>query len=112
METCARCGKQFDRDEAESEFISEYSLYSYDNFARPLCYECAEEIIEEEEIGEYYETCEKCGKYFDLFTEKMDFSNIVSSFCDDVDLTDMWDEILCAECAAEKLEEEIEQSHC
>lgn len=49
--------------------------------------------------GVYYETCEKCGKTFDVIVDKGDL------WRDDISLYDCWnDDILCADCARDYVE--------
>ena len=94
MAICEWCGKEFDPKEAEDYFNSEMGFLIYQNVRKCLCGECAVEAIEEEVDGVYYETCEKCGKVFDVFKDMGDLSR------DDISLFDCWvDDILCADCA-------------
>lgn len=106
METCDRCGKLFDEDEAESEFVIEYYDLSYQNLRGCFCGDCAKEIIEDKEDGIYFETCEQCGCEFDLFQEESKFDSMHSPY-NGTTLRDFWrDLIRCADCAMEKEEEE------
>lgn len=98
MGNCDKCGAEFDEYSAENDFDIEYgcSGFSYSSFRRCLCYDCASEVIEDEEDGEYFEECEECGKRFDYFRELSMFRNHV----DGIDLTDTWsNKLMCAECA-------------
>ncbi len=106
MAICDMCGKPFDREEAEFLFSGEYRTLDYSHFHRCLCGECAISVIEELIDGEYYETCEKCGKTFDLIQEKENFDNHFS-WENGTDLTDYWDDvgILCADCVVDMIEE-------
>ena len=104
MPICDMCGKEFDREEVEDSF--DYDMLSYSNFRRCLCLECANSVIEESIDGEYYETCEKCGKTFDLIQEMSKFDDNFSS-ANGTDLLDYWqDGIICADCALDKIDEE------
>jgi len=108
MAICEKCGKEFDESEAADEFDEEtmYSsvAVSYYAFDRCLCGECA---VQEYENGNYYETCECCGKRFNPEDEESDFQNQVSYKVSDADMFEFG--ILCADCAAEKLFESIEE---
>lgn len=102
MPKCERCGKKYNYDEEVEEF-DYYRSFSYDNFNIKVCAECAKEIIDAEEDGVYFETCECCGKEFDVFEEEYEFSSRTNGDS----LLDM-EEILCCECAMDKLEEDRE----
>ena len=100
MAVCEWCGAEFDRDDAETMFSIETSL-NYDNFRICLCGDCAVEAIEDQVDGVYFETCESCGKVFDLFEDSLAFSNQFPDY-NGTDLRDHWDEegkILCCDCA-------------
>lgn len=105
MPKCEWCGKRFDAEEAEDIFEEEYGgILSYHNFIKPLCGDCAVEIIRDEVEGFYYETCEECGKRFDYIEECGKYYNYSNG---DTDLTDCWDDqILCAECAINYMEDQ------
>lgn len=101
MPICEMCGKSFDLEEAEESFESDNWLLSYSNIKRCLCGECATNTIEDQADGVYYETCERCGKTFDLITAEGFFSSHFPWY-NGTDLRDYWDKkqlILCAECA-------------
>ena len=107
MDTCSRCGKEFDSYDARDFFESETFKLSYDNFNCCLCGDCAVEVIEDKEEGLYYESCEKCGKTFDLIRDESEYESHYSSY-NGTDLIDCWGEynqVLCAECALELDEE-------
>ena len=104
MPKCECCGKRFDVEDAEDIFLEEYRVLSYQNFIKPLCGECAIEIIQDEVEGFYYETCEKCGKRFDYIEECGNYYHYSNG---DTDLTDCWDDqILCAECAINYMDDQ------
>lgn len=106
METCDRCGKIFDEDEAETEFVSEYFDLSYQNFRGTFCADCAIQILEDKEDGYYFETCEQCGCTFDLILEESKFDDRHSWF-NGTSMRDFWKDLIrCADCAMEKEEEE------
>lgn len=100
MRICDNCGKEFDYDEEESEFICEYGLYNFEYFKRCLCADCAGEVIESEDIGEYYEFCEKCGRKFDYFADNY----AIYSFTDGERKLSDFEEILCEDCAFKEME--------
>lgn len=103
MKICHRCGEKFDWQETVNQFDIEYgcSGFSYDGFRRTICFDCAQEVFDDGETGEYFETCERCGKRFDYFEELMHWRDYVNG----TDLNDHWDEeILCAECASDDLD--------
>ena len=103
MAKCKICGKRFDKEEAEERFCIEFPIYDYNNFNTTLCGDCAIEVIEDLEDGYYYETCECCGKKFDLITEASAFETTH----DGTTLIDWWDEfgIVCYDCADDKVDE-------
>lgn len=101
MPKCEWCGKSFDLEDAELEFDSETGILSYSNIKKCLCGACAIEAIEMDVDGVYFETCEKCGKTFDLIIDKSNYSNHLS-WDNGTNIYDQWnDEILCADCAIE-----------
>ena len=112
MPICDACGKRFDSEEAENDFEIRFSNLRYSNLRRCLCGDCAQEVIDSLDDGEYYETCERCGKTFDLITEKGEFSSHFS-VASGTDLTDHWDDygIWCADCVIQKLEEDYEDNN-
>lgn len=52
---CHLCGTHFDKEEAEYTFEDEYGIYSYSNFIKPLCGNCAISVIRDEIEGFYFE---------------------------------------------------------
>lgn len=99
MRKCESCGKRFDPEDAEDYFIEETFLLSYDNLKKCLCGECAVKALEDKEDGIYYETCECCGKVFDLVFDEEEFASHFS-WCNGTSLRDYWDDkIRCADCA-------------
>ena len=106
MTVCEKCGKQFEEWDAETEFengVSSSFPVSYDQLGKCLCGDCA---IEEFENGNYYETCECCGKQFNPDSEQFGFSNQVSHKVIDADMYEFG--IHCADCAAIKLLDSLE----
>lgn len=104
MPKCEWCGTVFDLDEAESIFTSETYCLAYENITKCLCGNCAVQAIEDEVDGVYYETCEKCGKSFDLIEESAEFDRNFS-WENGTSLRDYWnDQIICCDCALSKIE--------
>lgn len=80
---------------------------NYDNLAIRLCLDCAINAIDDEVDGVYFETCEECGKRFDLIEEQSKFRYYPDDYGR---LRDYWDDkILCAECAAEEADSRYEE---
>lgn len=110
MRRCEYCGKNFDPEEAEDYFIDETYLLAYDNLKKCLCGECAVSAIEDQDEGVYYETCECCGKTFDLALEEAEFASHFSE-CSGTTLRDYWkDKIMCADCAIMASEDDLDDS--
>ena len=106
MEICEWCGRSFDLEEAEDFFDIETFALNYNNLKKKLCGNCAVQAIEDKVDGVYFETCEKCGKEFDLFVDEIEFANNFEWFSG-TELRDYWkNHILCAECALEEAEKE------
>lgn len=103
MSKCEWCNKRFDELEAEQEFEEEFSLL-YENVQKCLCGACAIQAIKEKVDGIYFETCEKCGKKFDLIEAEAEFEER----CEGTSLTDWWfnNGIICCDCAMEIIEED------
>ena len=107
MEICEICGCEFDRETAEYEFhegINPSFQVDYAQFGRCLCGECA---ISEYENGNYFETCESCGKRFFPEDEAEDFESQVSHRITDADMYEHG--IYCADCAAAALLAELDE---
>lgn len=105
MKICSWCNEKFALSEAEDEFEIEESLFSYRNIKLCLCGKCAIQAVEDEVDGVYFETCEQCGKRFDVFVDSAEFSNHFSAF-NGTTLFDYWDnQILCCDCALSEAEE-------
>ena len=97
MAICDWCGVEFDESEAESTFFDECRL-EYGNLTKCLCGNCAVQAIEDLVDGVYYETCDKCGKRFDLIEEEAEFENQVNG----TSLRD-FSSVLCCDCALVEL---------
>lgn len=103
MAKCEWCDTVFDLDDAESIFTSETFCLSYANIKKCLCGNCAVQAIEDEVDGVYFETCEECGKEFDLITESNEFDSNFSE-ANGTSLRDYWDDkILCSDCALKNI---------
>ncbi len=101
MPLCEKCGNEFEEWDAEYEFengVDTSFPVSYDQLNKYLCGKCA---IEEFKNGNYYETCECCGKRFNPDSEQFEFEKQVSHKVLDADMFDLG--IHCADCAATKL---------
>ena len=111
MPKCEWCGKIFDLNDAEDDFDMEMGILSYRHIQKCLCGACAIAAIEEEVDGVYFETCERCGKTFDLILDKSAYSNHFS-WDNGTNLYAQWDEqILCADCAIEAYEAEVDEEY-
>ena len=98
---CEKCGKEFDEWTAETDFEEGVNIslsVSYHQLGRCLCGPCA---IEEFNNGNYFETCECCGKQFYPCTEQLDFDYQVSKRITDADMYEYG--VHCADCAAKKI---------
>lgn len=104
MQNCEWCNKEFDEIEAEQEFEDEETLLSYKKIRKCLCGSCAIDAIEENVEDVYYETCEKCGKEFDLIEDEAEFEER----CEGTSLTDWWlnNGIICCDCAIKIIEDD------
>ena len=101
------CGNDFDRDEAEYQFINEYPGLNFDNLVGDICFECARDAMEAEDSGIYLETCEECGTRFDFIENRASPAYDDPSSLD-ADLQFVWNrvgKILCADCARDHLDE-------
>lgn len=102
MAVCEWCGKEFDNDFDRDTFEIETTL-CYDNLRKCLCGDCAIQAIEDEVDGVYYETCERCGKTFDLIEDMGEFDRHFPWY-NGTRLRDYWkSEILCAECVLDDI---------
>lgn len=100
MPKCVYCGRNFDKEEAEDYFEIETCL-EYSRLTIRLCGECAVQVIESEEEGVYFETCERCRKTYDPAVDKVEFERHLS-WDDGLSFTS-FNEYLCAECALEEI---------
>ena len=113
MAICEKCGTEFDLDEAEYEFSLESTL-EYEKFKPCLCVDCAVSAIEDKEEDVYFETCEECGREFDLIEEEAKFEDDARYECnvDEASLRDWWKEkYLCSDCALKLLADDLEEYH-
>ena len=102
MPKCDRCGCTFDRDIARMDFDNEFMDLDYDNILGCLCGSCAIDAINSKDDGVYYETCENCGKRFDLIEEEAQFDSRHSWF-NGTTLRGHWvSRILCCRCVMEE----------
>ena len=106
MPTCEFCNQRFDTQIAEDDFNIEMFGLSYNQLRKCLCGSCAIMAIRNETSGIYYETCEVCGKDFDLITERTKFA-LNFPWYNGTRLDDHWgDALRCADCALKKIEED------
>lgn len=95
MKKCSRCGKKFDPEEV-SMYLFDGDTTLYDRLRSPLCDECANEAWNDQEEGIFFDTCDKCGKEFDVFEDEFRYNRERTDtglgFRDLVD-------ILCCDCA-------------
>lgn len=103
MPKCEYCGQRYDKDEAYNDFSMETYSLSYSNIRKSLCADCAIQAIEDGVEGVYFETCEECGKKFDLIKEESKFESNFS-WANGTSLRDYWeDKIRCCDCALKKV---------
>ena len=112
-EKCEYCGKMFYREEEEDEFERNIDLLSYRQLNKCLCSDCAIRAIEQYEEGIYTETCERCGKEFDLAEDEAEFGHIIrmNGISYLKTLREEWEgnAILCANCAANDVVDRINE---
>ncbi len=109
MAECSCCGKEYDVDEAEEEFESEYgmSLNSGNHFDGSFCFECAKDAFED---NEYYDFCESCGTRFHVGDANLQFANECGEYgLVDGSRSEISDLILCADCALDAARENYEE---
>lgn len=105
MAICEWCGKEFDPEAAEVDFETRTYRLQFDHLEKCLCSDCAVKAIEDMEDGVYYETCDRCGKRFDLIEESGRFDSYFD-WSNGTDLRDWWEvDTLCCDCALEEVEE-------
>ena len=104
MAKCEWCGSRFSKAVAEEIFEEEafFWYFSYKKIRPCLCGNCAiKAVFEDQDEGVYFDTCEECGKEFDLGEEEYLFRTYTEKF-GGASLRDYWDEkVLCAGCALE-----------
>ena len=104
---CEYCGKEIDDpDWEEGTLIEEYCHLDYYSMKKHLCGECAIQAFEDKVDGIFVDHCEECGKEFDVVDEYCQYENqtedsIFSNW-------EHFDKILCADCAYEKWDAEME----
>lgn len=102
MRKCIFCGNEFDVVTTQNDFDYVTGL-SYNKIKPDLCFSCAVEAVESEMEGVYYETCDCCGKKFDLFEAEKRFIDAQATFEDET-LEEQWRPLtLCCDCALNKL---------
>lgn len=94
MKTCERCGKMYDYFEELDDLYADGFLISLENIRGNLCAACALKAIDDDrEEGIYFETCESCGRVFDLIIEEDLYDEGLRA------IWDRHDKIVCARCA-------------
>lgn len=101
MAICSRCGKSFDPENEAEEFLEETGL-DYNNLTETLCFDCANEAVNDMEDGIYFEICEECGTKYDPFKAAVDFEIRRPDWC--CDGINEWSDgkLLCCDCAMAK----------
>jgi len=110
MPVCEFCERKFKTRVEEGIFADELPSLSYENLAQTLCAACAIEAIEYNPTEDvYFDNCECCGKRFDMIEEDYEYINGAERMrvigADKIRYT--YDETLCAECALERLYNEL-----
>lgn len=108
MNICEICGCEYDEELAEFDFRNGINIHhplpvSYHQFGRCLCGECA---VNEYEDGNYFETCESCGKKYFPEDEEDNFQQQVSRRVTGANMYE--NGIYCADCAAAALFAELD----
>lgn len=70
MKQCQKCGNVFDEFEDEEYFRTCIPSVDYHGLRRTLCAGCAINAINGGDRGIHFEVCDKCGREFDVPTEK------------------------------------------
>lgn len=102
---CCSCGKSFNPTTAKEYFndTTDYWMYDYNKFKQWYCPECANEMIEDKAEDFYYETCEGCGKQFDVMMDAIEFEGDLRVEADEDDIGSYEEAvyeygILCRDC--------------
>lgn len=95
MAICTRCGEEYKKDEV-SLLHADVSRVPVD-----ICEQCLEDAYYSGEEGLFYDTCEECGKDFDVMDEKTRYMEFIRG--DEGVTFEDFDKILCADCAIEEL---------
>lgn len=96
MRKCAYCGDPYDYETELDDFYADSYLLSLEKFRKNLCASCALKAIEDDrEEGLYFETCENCGREFDLIVEEDLYDEGLRA------IWDRYNKIVCARCARE-----------
>lgn len=92
MAICSRCGCEYDEDDINM-IHADVSRIPVD-----MCQDCLDDAYDDGEYGLFYDTCERCGKSFDVMEEKDDYDSSISGGANGIEF-DSFDQILCADCA-------------
>lgn len=108
LSTCEWCGKKFAKINAAVSFAycdpNHSRPHDYEKLTKVLCGDCAASVIFDKVDGVYFQTCDFCGKKFDVYADDLDFYNHFS-YLDGEDLLNHWDDgVCCSSCALNRIE--------
>lgn len=95
MAICSRCNCEYDEDD-----LNLFGGADIDRIPEEMCLSCLESAYDSCEEGLFYDTCEECGKDFDVMVEKSLYESMTN---DDGVGYGGWGRILCAECSIDEL---------
>lgn len=96
MAKCIRCGCEYDKEDVVL-LHADVSRVPVD-----MCQDCLDETYDMGETGLFYDTCERCGKSYDVFEEKDTYDN--QWIGAGKRAFDDFDEVLCSDCAIQEME--------
>lgn len=100
MKKCSRCGSEYDKNDVNFLFAD------VNRVPVDMCEECLERAYDDGEEGLFFDTCEECGKDFDVISEKSIYDSNVP-WEDGVGF-EGWGRVLCAACALEERQKLID----
>ena len=98
MAKCSRCGCKFDKEDLDL-----FGGCDLNMIPEEMCLKCLEKAYEEGESGLFFDTCEECGKVFEVFEEESFYNSIIEG--DDGVGFGNYERILCGECTLVEREE-------